>query len=143
MKKSNFIQLWAVVFVLLLSFACKVPEAALRQENKELPLAYNASGDSINSAQIPWRSFFEDPNLKALIDSALSRNQELNIFLQEIQIANNEIKARKGEYLPFVSIQGGAGVDKVGRYTRFGALEATAEIKEGKEFPEPFTDLMV
>ncbi|HAZ23798.1 MAG TPA: RND transporter [Algoriphagus sp.] len=143
MKKSNFIQLWAVVFVLLLSFACKVPEAALRQENKELPLAYNASGDSINSAQIPWRSFFEDPNLKALIDSALSRNQELNIFLQEIQIANNEIKARKGEYLPFVSIQGGAGVDKVGRYTRFGALEATTEIKEGKEFPEPFTDLMV
>jgi len=50
--------------------------------------------------------------LSALIDTALHNNQELNITLQEIEISQNEISARKGEYLPFVNLGGGAGVEK-------------------------------
>jgi multidrug efflux system outer membrane protein len=46
------------------------------------------------------------PYLVALIDTALKNNQELNITLQEIEIARNEIRARKGEYLPFVGVKG-------------------------------------
>lgn len=78
-----------------------------------------------------------------MIDTALKNNQELNITQREIEIARNEVRARKGEYLPSVGIGTSVGVDKVGRYTRFGALEANNDIKPGLKFPEPFTDFMI
>jgi hypothetical protein len=55
-------------------------------------------------------------------------------------VAQNEVKARKGEYLPFVGYGAGAEVEKVGEYTRNGAVEKNLEIKEWEEFPEPLTD---
>ena len=47
-----------------------------------------------------WKEFFNDENLTALIDTALVNNQELNIMLQQVDMAKNEIQARKGEYFP-------------------------------------------
>src|SRR5690606_2168568 len=67
----------------------------------------------------------------------------LNITLQEIEISRNEIRERKGEYLPFGGSKGAAGGDKVARYTNIGALEHHVEIKEGKENPEPLPDYML
>ena len=60
----------------------------------------------------------------------------MNITLQEIQISNNEIGARKGEYLPFVTLGGGAGIEKVSRYTSQGASDEVTEIKPGVATPE-------
>lgn len=108
-----------------------------------VPQRYTPLQDSTNTAKIQWKDYFHDPYLNALIDTALSNNQELNITLQEIVIANNEVRARKGEYLPFVGVKGGAGVEKVGRYTSQGANDANTEIKPGTEFPEPLPDYMV
>ncbi|MCB1224318.1 MAG: efflux transporter outer membrane subunit [Verrucomicrobiales bacterium] len=102
-----------------------------------LPKSYSGSGGGVNTAAVTWRSFFKDPNLASLIREALDNNQELNILMQEIQVANAEVKARKGAIFPFLTFGGGAGVEKVGRYTRPGAVEANTEIKPGKEFPEP------
>jgi NodT family efflux transporter outer membrane factor (OMF) lipoprotein len=93
--------------------------------------------------KVRWKDFFTDPYLNALIDTALRNNQELNITLQEIQIVRNEVRARKGEYLPFVGIRGGAGVDKVGRYTNIGASEANIDIAPETETPDPLPDYMV
>lgn len=117
------------------------PTQALKQENRTVPDTYQGSSDSTNSVEISWSEFFNDPNLKALVDTALVRNQELNIFLQEVLESSTEIKARKGEYLPFVSIGAGGGIDKVGRYTREGVVESNHEIMEGREFPEPLGDV--
>lgn len=112
-----------------------------RKENKTVPASYNSSQDSTNSVKTKWRDFFTDPNLIALIDTALHNNQELNITLQEIEISRNEIQARKGEYLPFVNLGGGAGVEKVSRYTSQGASDASSEIRPGKETPEVLPDM--
>jgi multidrug efflux system outer membrane protein len=98
--------------------------------------------DTVSAAGLSWRSYFTDPDLLTLIDTALARNQELQITLQEIEIARNEVRARKGEYLPFVHARAGAGVEKVGRYTPRGASEATTDIKPGMEMPEPVPDYM-
>ncbi len=121
---------------------CKLPDVVKREENKNVPAAYaNATTqDTTNTASMKWKQYFTDPQLVTLIDSALAHNQELNITLQEIAISKNEIRARKGEYLPFVGLRGGAGFDKVGRYTNIGALEHNVEIVEGKENPEPLQD---
>jgi outer membrane protein, multidrug efflux system len=120
--------------------ACKLPEVAQRAENKNTPVSFNGSQDTISSASIQWRNFFTDPNLINLIDTALKNNQELNITLQDIEIAKNEIKAKKGELLPNVTYGVGAGLDKVGRYTSSGAGDASTEITPGKGVPEVLPD---
>ncbi|HPH20138.1 MAG TPA: efflux transporter outer membrane subunit [Haliscomenobacter sp.] len=134
-----------IAFALLLTtlWGCKVPDAgALKTENKATPARFNHAVDSLAANRPNWRQYFSDSNLIALIDTALAKNQELNIVKKEIDIRNNEVLARAGEYRPFVNIGAGLGAEKVGRYTRDGAVEKNIEIKPGKEFPEPLTDLM-
>lgn len=149
MNKSIFklINIRSVLTLTLSSliFQCCVPTKTVREEKKDVPEQFQnvASKDTINSAQIKWKTFFNDEHLNALIETALVNNQELNIFLQQIDMAKNEIQARKGEYLPFVGLQAAAEVEKVGRYTSQGANDANTEIKPGKEFPEPLQNYKV
>lgn len=128
---------------LLLVAACKAPQYTVKTRSQNLPKEFTQNIDTNSLAKISWKNYFQDPNLIALIDTALHNNQELNIFDQEIAIAQYEIKARRGEYLPFVTINAGAGADKVGRFTRFGALEESTEIEPGKAFPKVFSDFIV
>jgi outer membrane protein, multidrug efflux system len=136
------------IIFLSVFFAACTPALVSKKINSNTPPAYNgqrvtATPDSANTALVRWKDFFSDPYLIALIDTALRNNQELNITLQEIEIARNEVRARKGEYLPFVDARVGAGVEKVGRYTGRGAMEATTEIEPGTEMPEPLQDYQV
>ncbi len=138
MKHRKSLVLGIIVLVGL--YSC-VPTREIRDENTSVPENYqNQSTDTLNTGLVQWREFFKDPNLVALIDTALVKNQELNIMLQRVDMAKNVIQARKGEYLPFVNFQAGAEVEKVGEYTRNGAVEKNLEIKEGEEFPEPLTN---
>lgn len=127
----------------LIFSACITPSVTQRSENKNVPAHYNNVQDTTNTATLKWKDFFTDPYLVALIDTAVRNNQELNITLQEMVIAQNEIRARKGEYLPFVGIRGAAAVDKVGRYTYQGASEAGNQIKPGTETPDPLPDYLL
>jgi len=117
----------------------------VNKNTKELktPTNYTHQTDSTNSARMNWKQYFNDKNLIALIDTALKNNQELNIILQEIQIANNEVRIRKGEYLPFVDIAAGAGVEKPSRFTSKGASDAMSEIEDGRKTPDPLQDYMI
>lgn len=113
----------------------------VKDEVKEnIPQNFNQEdqGDANNnSGTTPWRQFFTDPNLVALIETALKNNQELMITLQEIEIAKSGVLAKKGRLTPTVSAGIGAGVKKAGRYTSEGAGDATTEIEPGKEMPDP------
>ncbi|MBS7563288.1 efflux transporter outer membrane subunit [Mucilaginibacter sp. Bleaf8] len=141
---KNSINKYIGIGCITLSFAaCKIPALVGRNENKTVPASFNNSQDTTNTAQVKWKDYFTDPDLANLIDTALKNNQELNITLHEIEIAQNEIRARKGEYLPFVSVKAGAGIDKVARYTNIGALEKNIEIKPGKEMPDPLPDYLL
>ncbi|RLJ80660.1 TolC family protein [Pedobacter alluvionis] len=140
MFKNNLYKGLGLVLICAAYTACKLPEVAQRAENKNVPVSFNGSQDTVSTAGIQWRNFFTDPNLINLIDTALKNNQELNITLQDIEIAKNEIKARKGELLPSVTYGAGAGFDKVGRYTSSGAGDASTEITPGKGVPEVLPD---
>lgn len=133
----------AVACLSLAVTACKTPSLLEKEPADGLPASYSGSPDTLNTAQLAWRDYFADPHLQALIDTALQNNQELNITLQEIEIARNEIRARKGEYLPFMGVGAGAGVDKVARYTNIGAMEHATDIEPGREMPEPLPDFLV
>lgn len=130
------------ILVTLLLGGCVPVLKTTKNENKSVPASFNNSKDTTNVAKIKWKDYFNDQNLTSLIDTALKNNQELNIILQEIEISKNEVKGRKGEYLPFLGLRGGAGTEKQGRYTRNGAVEKNIEIKPGTEFPEPLPDYM-
>lgn len=147
MKNNPVLRYLPLCFVLLLliTTGCKSSKITVRNERRSVPSSYNNSGstDTTNSADINWRKIFADSNLVSLIDTALKNNQELNITTLEINIAQNEVKARKGEYLPFGSVGLSAGLDKPGRYTRDGAVEHNLEIQPGKPFPEPLGDFML
>jgi len=140
MFKQKIYKILGLAIIVATYNACKVPDFAQRNENKNTPASFNTSVDSTNTGAVQWRSFFTDPNLVSLIDTALKNNQELNITLQEIEVAKNEIKAKKGELLPTVDYRVGAGLDKVGRYTSSGAGDASTEITPGKGVPEVLPD---
>ena len=123
--------------------SCKVPAIVQLSQARPVPQLYNNNTDTTNAATTSWRSFFKDKALISLIDTALVNNQELNITLQEIEIARNEIRLRKAALLPSVNLGGGIGVEKVGRYTSQGAGDATTEIAPGKEMPDPLGDFRV
>lgn len=146
MMKNNMTRyIVAGSFALMLQ-ACAIPSLTTKKADAHLPASYahdaqtSAKQNTTNEADINWKAFFEDADLSGLIDVAIANNKEVNIMAQRINIAKNEIQARKGEYLPFVNAGAGVDVDKVGRYTRNGAVEENLEIKEGKAFPEPLTN---
>jgi NodT family efflux transporter outer membrane factor (OMF) lipoprotein len=134
----------ATISLCLLFIGCKMPAVSSAvANNAELPATYQKSTDTVNMSSVTWKNYFKDPYLVQLIDTALVHNQELLITLQEVEMAKNDIRVRKGELLPSVGIGAGAGVEKVGRYTSQGAGDATTEIMPGMEFPEPLTDFRV
>ena len=132
-----------ILIISLVVTGCKIPALVTKETNQNVPDSFGNVADSTNSAEVNWREFFTDANLVALIDTALLNNQELNMTLQEINIAQAEVLTRKGDYLPYVNANVGAGVEKVGRYTSQGASDANTEVMPGKEFPEPLPDFLI
>lgn len=145
MKQAN--KLWMLIIVLIIVIqSCVVPPYTQKSENRYLPdkyLASNVSGDTLNSADIRWDKFFSDTTLVKLVEIALQNNQELNILTQEIRIAQNDVRFRKAQYLPFLGLMAGAALDKPGRYTFNGAVEENVLLTEDKKFPDPFSNLML
>ena len=120
--------------------SCRMIATAQNTDTKLLPKSYSDSKDSTNSATIKWKTFFSDKNLVSLIDTALKNNLDLLITLQDIDIARNNVRLKKGLLLPTVSGQAGMGIEKVGRYTSQGAGDASADITPGKLVPENLGD---
>ena len=124
-------------------FGCKTPQVVDQNSTLNLPAAYAGLADSANTANIRWSQFFTDPYLVRLIDTALHHNRELQIVLKEIAIASNEVGVKNSLLFPKVGVSVGTGLEKVGRYTSQGAGDASTEIIDGKEVPDPLADFAV
>lgn len=119
-----------VAFVATMATGCipKPPMGLARDPNRGVPDSFAGLSDTRSSGLIQWRDFFEDAHLVALVDEALKHNQELNIAIQELVVANAEVMARRGEYLPKVGFGAGTGVEHVGEFTSQGQSDEMAEI---------------
>ncbi|MEO5995158.1 MAG: TolC family protein, partial [Chitinophagaceae bacterium] len=140
MHKSRLYPCIVMLGLCLVIASCKVPAITQATENKTVPDSYGTGGDTGNMATLPWRRFFTDSNLANLIDTALLRNQELNITFQEIETAKNDVLFRQGSLSPYLSARLGAAVEKVGRYTSQGAGDASTNIKAGEAVPDVLSD---
>jgi NodT family efflux transporter outer membrane factor (OMF) lipoprotein len=52
--------------------------------------------------------------------------------MQEIEVAKNEVRAKKGEYLPFGGLKANAGPDRAGKYTWNGQSEEDLKANPGR-----------
>lgn len=136
MKQYKIYKSIAVLLICTAFTSCKMMAPVGKTAPEQMPDAFTSTKDTINSANIKWASFFPDKNLHELIAIALKNNQELEMTLQEIEIARSDIRVKKGMLLPTVAGVASAGVDKVGRYTSSGAGDASTEMTPGKEVPE-------
>ncbi|MBN9400637.1 MAG: TolC family protein ['Candidatus Kapabacteria' thiocyanatum] len=132
----------AVLSISIIVTSC-VPTIVRKEVNTTMPERFDATRDTVSTGMMEWRTFYADSNLIAIIDTAMKNNQELNAVMQDILIAQNEANAKAGEYLPFVNVGAGAGLEKAGRYTRNGVVEEQLEATPGQRFPEPLPDFTI
>ena len=145
MHTKKIVYYLGVTALTLIYVSCKLPSSLTqRAENKTVPDGYNSNPrDTVNTAKVKWKDFFTDPNLAALIDNSLKNNQELNITIQEINVSKNEIRSRKGAYLPFLGVGADASVLKTPKYTSQGASDAVNDITPGQTVPEVLPNYML
>jgi NodT family efflux transporter outer membrane factor (OMF) lipoprotein len=120
--------------------SCKISEPVQNTPVLKQPQTYTGVTDSSNTAKIKWRDYFTDKNLVSLIDTALIRNFDLLSALQDIEIARNDSRFRKGMLFPALNAGAGYSKEKVGRYTSQGAGDASADIVPGKLVPVNLND---
>jgi len=141
MYKPNIYQYLMPLGLCMALASCKIPAIVPMSANTNVPVSYGASQDTSRQTTLSWRTFFKDPNLITLIDTALKNNQELLITLQEIEIAKNDIRVRKGALLPNVGVRAGHSIEKVARYTSQGAGDASTDITPGVKVPDVLNDM--
>ncbi len=142
MKPNKITHILSFVISTIFLSSC-VPELVVWDSKQDIPKQFIDKNDTTNTSSSKWDQYFNDPDLVRLIEMALLNNQELNIFQREMEIMKNEVLVRKGEYLPFINIGVEGSIDKVGEYSRTGAVEKNLPIKEDKAFPEPLSDFIL
>ena len=104
MKKH--INKYLAVFVLLTLSACKISEN-VETPKEAIPVSFrNATAkDSSSIADLEWKQFFKDASLLKLIDSAVSKNNDLQVAQKNIESAQWQLKQSKWNNVPELNIQ--------------------------------------
>lgn len=118
--------------------SCGIPSLRRAEPGPGVPPSFNGVTSPDNSAQLRIEEFYNDRMLTCLIEKALADNRELKVMNEEVQIASNEILARSGAYLPFVSVGAGAGLNRLSRFTLDGAAIRVDPYLPGKFFSNPY-----
>ncbi len=109
------------VFNLAIGFSsCTVQKQSITQKELEVPATYAGISDTTGSGNISLKSFFKDPVLTGLIDTAIANNLDLQNAVQRIMIARANLIFQKGLRLPSLDGFVSASVDKYGKYTMTG-----------------------
>lgn len=77
------------------------PPVALPEQYRSATLP----GDSNNIGLLPVKSFFRDPVLQTLIDSAVAKNFDLQVALKNVAAAGQALKAARLGALPELNLQ--------------------------------------
>lgn len=106
------------VAVLLLTGSCSPYRTYSRPEDIVADNLFGddvpPGGDTASVASIPWRQFFTDLRLQALIDSGLVNNADLQIASLRVKEAEATLSAARLAYLPGVSLNPQGGISRFG-----------------------------
>ena len=123
--------------MLLVLPSCGIPPLRNPEPGPGVPTDFNGATSAENSGQLAIEQFYNDRVLTSLIEKALLDNRELKVLNEDVQIAGNEVLARSGAYLPFVSVAAGAGLNRYSRFTVEGAGLLDDPYLPGKNFTNP------
>jgi outer membrane protein, multidrug efflux system len=136
-----------ISIALLLLSSCQMPRPLLRQTTRPMPVSFAGSSDSAGIASRNWRSFFGDPKLVQLIDTALAGNLDLRIATQRIEQARAQFAYSRGYLIPQVNAVASAGVDRFGRNTLNGVgnfdTNLSDNIRGNLVIPNPTPDFFL
>lgn len=106
-------QLYTVAAMVLLLTACKVSKD-LAMPAPAIPKEYRSqvTADSATIAGIPWDQFFLNAGLRRLIDSTLANNYDMQLALQNREMAQLVAKQSRLGYLPEARLQAAAAVNR-------------------------------
>lgn len=80
--------------------------------------------DTTTIANIPWKEYFKDQYLQNLIEEGLENNYDMRMALTRIEQAEASLSMARGNYLPSLSVAGGA------QHSRFAKVDAaTGDVK--------------
>ena len=127
----------ACSIMLLVLSSCGIPPLRHPQPGPGLPTEFQGPNSPDNSAQLGIDEFYNDRMLTSLIEKALRDNRELKVLNEEVQIAGNEVLARSGAYLPFVTVAANSGLNRYSRFTEEGAGILDDAYLPGKHFTNP------
>ncbi|MCC6838026.1 MAG: TolC family protein, partial [Bacteroidia bacterium] len=141
--KINFL----VAITLFLALGCKTTQYDTTAVNEKLPKKFDTNTDSASTTIAKWKDVFFDPDLVALIDTALKNNYDLQIALQKVEFAKAGLKYNKGIRLPELGINMAAGERKFGSYTMDGVgnydTQFSPNINDKQQIPDPLPDYYV
>jgi NodT family efflux transporter outer membrane factor (OMF) lipoprotein len=107
-NKSIYKSLIGLAFVTLLVLtACNSSKTMVSPEVNTKALfrdSANNSADTITIANIPWKEYFTDAQLQALISEGLEKNYNMQIAYSRIKQAEAGLSMARGAYLPNVSL---------------------------------------
>lgn len=94
--------------------ACKVSKD-VKLPDMNLPGSYRsaaATTDTASVGRLPWKSFFTEATLQNLIDSAITRNNDLQIAIKNIDAARQTLKQAKWGNVPTASLGATASINR-------------------------------
>lgn len=101
---KNYNQIILITGLLFVFAGCRVIKDE-QAPKPELPVAFNnqAIKDSAGIGALPWKTFFQDEVLRALIDSTLKKNFDMRIALKNIEEAQLVVKQSKWNNVPVLN----------------------------------------
>lgn len=142
MKTNKKIYNTLLVTAIVCLSGCKVMQPVKHASSIKAPETFESQTDSTGIGAIQWKDFFKDPNLAALIDTALLNNPDLKMAVQRIEMARTNIMVAQGALLPSVNAEVSGGGRKFGDYTMDGVGNYDTNFSENidadRRLPAPF-----
>lgn len=109
MKSQVFRRAWLPLMLGVVLSGCSLAPKYERPDAPvpaNLPLASSAADAEKAAADLGWREFFRDPQLRALIELALESNRDLRMAVYRVEEARGLYGVQFSERLPTVGIGG-------------------------------------
>ena len=146
MKYGKLIGL--VLMVVVLTWSCRVPKELNPVKPVQPPTAFKADTLLSDTAVlVAWRDYFKDTRLVSLIDTAMSKNLDMQIANQRVFAAQANLSASKSALFPQLRAAGWAGATQYGKYTQEGVgnfdTNQSSNISSDQKIPDPVTNYYV
>lgn len=138
MLKPKYIYFFACLVFL---GSCKIKQNIPQNKPLAIPQKFSGKTDSSNTQLTSMQDFFADPALMALIDTALKNNFDLQIALQNIELARAGVRFTQGIDMPDLSAALSMGARKFGNYTIDGVgnydTQFSTNLDNRQKLPSP------